>query len=289
MNLKSHFRLDPRQRSGILLLVLVVILSWTLYFLSDHLFLPNIVHQDSYADFESQIDSMRQEHLHESKTVIHPFNPNYITDYKGYTLGMRVEEIDRLLRFRESGKWINSAEAFQKVTGVSDSLLGAIAPYFKFPEWVTQPKPKPAYSTYDKPAGKARSDLNAVAFKALTNIKGVDEKLARDIIAYRHKLGGFLDDKQLYDVYGLSSAQAREILLNYTVKSKPEVDSYNVNTASASDLSTVPFITFKIAREIVDYRVLHEGINDLDELLKIEGITPYKLARIKLYLSSNQN
>ncbi len=90
--------------------------------------------------FQKEIDSLKMVEIENSKPKIYPFNPNYITDYKGYTLGMSVEEIDRLLEFRKQDKWINSAEQFQQVTQVSDSLLNAISPYFKFPEWVTNPK-----------------------------------------------------------------------------------------------------------------------------------------------------
>ncbi|MFD2828841.1 hypothetical protein ACFSYG_20345 [Leeuwenhoekiella polynyae] len=44
---------------------------------------------------------LKQLMLAESQPKIYPFNPNFITDYKGYTLGMRMVEIDKLLRFRE--------------------------------------------------------------------------------------------------------------------------------------------------------------------------------------------
>ena len=52
------------------------------------------------------------------------------------------EEIDRLLKFRGQDKWINSPQQFQEVTQISDSLLAEIAPYFKFPEWVTKSQTK---------------------------------------------------------------------------------------------------------------------------------------------------
>ena len=53
---------------------------------------------------------------------------------------MSNEQIDRLLAFREQGKWINSKEQFQEVTLVSDSLLNVISPLFKFPDWVENPR-----------------------------------------------------------------------------------------------------------------------------------------------------
>ena len=160
--LKSHFELDNRQRSGILLLVLLVMGCWALYFFI------NPAYNDSYSKaltndqlkiFEARIDSIQKRRDSLNKPKIFPFNPNFLTDYKGYTLGMEVEEIDRLLRFRESGKWINSAADFQQVTGVSDSLLEVISPYFKFPDWVNKPKVASVYKTYTKATRNPQFDL----------------------------------------------------------------------------------------------------------------------------------
>jgi hypothetical protein len=54
--------------------------------------------------------------------LLYPFNPNFITDFKGYKLGMSVQEID-LLEYRKGNKYVNSPKEFQAVTQVSDSLL----------------------------------------------------------------------------------------------------------------------------------------------------------------------
>ena len=291
MNLKSHFYLNSRQRSGILLLVLVLILSWVAYYFIK----PNVIYRsEALSDeelqvFEARIDSLKRIKLVATQPKIYPFNPNFITDYKGYTLGMSLTEIDRLLRFREKDKWINSAEDFQQVTGVSDSLLQTIAPYFKFPEWVTSSKSKTTRTNFIDKDKKPKSDLNQADFASLTQIDVLDDALIKRLLSYRKRLGGFVEDNQLYDIYGITKTQVYAIKDELTVLTKPDIKLVNGNTANASDLSTVPFITFEIARDIIDYRVLNEGINNLDELLKIDGITAYKLERIKLYLSSNQN
>ncbi len=242
--------------------------------------------QQEVITFQKQIDSLKRVEIENRKPKRYPFNPNYITDYKGYTLGMSVEEVDRLHRFRESGQWINATSDFKNVTQVSDSLLAIIAPYFKFPDWVTNPKPrkqyasKPAWKTYEQ-----KQDLNKITLKALLAIEGIDEVSGDKIMRHLQKIGGYQVDDQLYDVYGVTTKQKRAILHEYTVKEKPTVSFINVNTASASDLSTVPLLTFDLAKEIVDYRILHEGIQSLDELSQVDGMTDYKLARIKLYLS----
>ncbi|GGG38549.1 hypothetical protein GCM10011344_44300 [Dokdonia pacifica] len=287
-NFKSHFFYDRQKRSGILVfsaLILLLIGVSFLYEPTQDIAISDEEQLEVLA-FQKQIDSLKLIAIENKKPKIYPFNPNYITDYKGYTLGMKVEEVDRLHRFRESGQWINSISDFKKVTKVSDSLLTIISPYFKFPEWVTNPKPKrtynsqPKWKTYDQ-----KKDLNKITLESLLVIDGIDEVAADRILRHIQKIGGYQMDGQLYDVYGVTTKQKRAILNEYTVKEKPAVQFINVNTASASDLATIPLLNFDLAKEIVDYRILHEGIKSLEELSGLDGMTDYKYARIKLYLS----
>ncbi|HEA30035.1 MAG TPA: helix-hairpin-helix domain-containing protein [Leeuwenhoekiella sp.] len=286
MTFKSRFVLNVQQRSGILVLMVLICAVLALNYFWD--FSTKMPENDpKVAVIQARIDSLKALKIADTVPKIYPFNPNFISDYKGYILGMSISEIDKLHRFRESDKWINSAADFKKVTGVSDALLTEISPYFKFPEWVTHPKPKKTYTSRKKKSTIQKSDINTATVDDLLEIEGLTERLAIRIINYRKRLGGFLEDNQLFDVYGLPSAVVFKIKDDFTVKTKPEITQINVNEANASDLSTISFITFDIAREIINYRELHEGITDLDDLLKIDGINAYKLKRIKLYLSAN--
>lgn len=47
-------------------------------------------------EFQKQIDSVKKQNSFRDSTEVFPFNPHYITDYKGYSLGMSVGEIGRL-------------------------------------------------------------------------------------------------------------------------------------------------------------------------------------------------
>lgn len=286
-NLKSHFLFDRRKRSGILLLCtailgVVTFLFW--YTPQDKVVISELEKQE-VAHFQAVVDSLKEVEIERRKPKIYPFNPNYITDYRGYTLGMTTEEIDRLHRFRESDKWINSAADFKRVTQVSDSLLAAISPYFKFPDWVTNPKPTKQYPAKKKwKTFEEKAKLNTITFDDLMRLEGMDETSAQKIIAHHTRLGGYLVDQQIYDVYGVPTKVKRTVLNHYTVKDKPRVELLNVNVASASDLSTIPLLNFDLAKEIVDYRLLREGIKSIDELANLDGMTDYKFERIKLYL-----
>ncbi len=286
MSLKSRFVLNVQQRSGILLLIMLICAGLSFQYFGD--FRPKIPENDpKMAVFRAHIDSLKGVQIADTLPKIYPFNPNFISDYKGYVLGMSLVEIDRLHRFRESDKWINSVADFKKVTGVSNVLLEELSPYFKFPEWVTNPKPRQSYNSRISKTTAQKKDLNIASVDDLLTIDNLTEELAIRIVNYRKRLGGFLEDNQLFDVYGLPSAVVFKIKDDFTVKTKPKITLINVNDANASDLSTVSFITFDIAREIINYRELHEGITEMDELLKIDGINVYKLKRIKLYLSSS--
>jgi hypothetical protein len=107
---------------------------------------------------------------------IFPFNPNFITDFKGYTLGMNPAEIDRLHSYRAEGKWINSSEVFQKITNVSDSLLNVLTPYFKFPDWVASEASKVQQKKIRPKELINKRDLNEATLEEslITGIKLVD-------------------------------------------------------------------------------------------------------------------
>ena len=134
--MKSYFTFSRQQRNGIFLLLSIIILLQCIYFFVN--LEPNKISYDEglLARVNYEMDSLRKVQLASKQQAIYPFNPNYISDFKGASLGMTNEEIDRLFAFRDQDQWINSAKQFQEVTKISDSLLSEISPYFKFPEWV---------------------------------------------------------------------------------------------------------------------------------------------------------
>ena len=158
-HIKSHFKFTRGQRNGIFLLVLIIILLQCVYLFVEIPTDDISINETELAKFQHEIDSLKLVEVENTKPKIFPFNPNYITDYKGYTLGMSSDEIDRLLEYREQDKWINSTKQFQQVTKVSDSLLAEISPYFKFPEWVTNPTPKPKYNYQNNSIKKFKGNV----------------------------------------------------------------------------------------------------------------------------------
>ncbi len=285
---KSHFALSRSQQNGIFVLVLLIIIVQGILFAMDFYSDPNIANDIDKKELEfyrHKLDSLKAANSKITRDTIYPFNPNYITDYKGYQLGMSVPEIDRLLKYRAGGKWINSAEDFKQVTGVSDSLLNVLELHFRFPAWTQNTRPVKAKEQPVQKAAVVVADLNMASAEDLRKVNGIGEVLSERIIKYRYKIGGYLDVIQLKDVYGLTPEVIQNITELFRVQSKPEITVRNLNEIGISQLSEIPYFDYEMARQIISYRKLHEGIKSFEELSGINGFPSDKIDRIKLYLT----
>ena len=286
-NFKSHFKFNKQERSGIFFL-LVIIFSLQLIYLLLRDEVVNTPETNFALETEVQklLDSIGEQSKVEESPKVYPFNPNFISDYKGYTLGMTNEEIDRLQVFRSENRWVNSAKEFQKVTLISDSLLQILAPYFKFPKWKTGLKDKKKERQEKSVAAVvSHKDLNQANPEELQVIYGIGDKLSARIVKFRNRLGGFLVNEQLYDVYGLKEEVVLRILEEFRVKQQPTIERININTATRGEMEQLIYINQNLAIQIVNYRDSVGIIQSFNELLKIEDFPADKIDRIKLYLS----
>ena len=285
--IKSHFVFNKSQRNGILLLVFFItgflVLNYYVDFSKESLL---DINSKEVIAIQKELDSLRTIEIESKKPKVFPFNPNFLSDFKGYALGMSTEEIDRLLAFRKENKWINSVKDFKKVTKVSDSLLNKISPYFKFPEWISNSKPKKNYlkKGFKEKTFQQKVDLNITTQEQLEKVNGIGKVYSKKIIDYRNKLGGFSDDIQIYQLYGLDYQVINKVLNKFTVKTPKEIVKMNFNSISASDIATIPGISFDLAKRIWEYRILNEQIESFSQLQNIEGLTKRKLQGIQLYL-----
>jgi DNA uptake protein ComE-like DNA-binding protein len=290
---KSHFWYQKGQRNGIFILIILIVIFQFIIVFVDFSSKENVnIDTPKVVAFRHQIDSLRKINLENKRLKIFPFNPNYITDYKGAQLGMSLVEIDKLLAFRKTGKFINSKKEFQKVTAISDSLLNSISSYFKFPDWVVKRKQNIELSTSRDTrlfAKKSKyivtsTDINIAVKDDLKTINGIGEKLSERIIKYRSKLQGFSTPNQLYEVWGLSAEVAVKVLLVFKLVKLPNIQKSNVNTVSFKELLKNPYIDYELCKKIFNYKDEVAELQDISELKNIIGFPLELYDRIVLYL-----
>lgn len=285
---------NKEQRIGLALLVFIIVLLQVVYFFISFSFVNDVEITDEerqWLAMQVEIDSLKNNVDKEEGYKIYPFNPNFITDFKGYRLGMSVAEIDRLLEFRKKGKFVNSAKEFQAVTKVSSALLAKISPYFKFPDWVNNKNKtqnlynKKDFNSFEKKTIKIiPQDLNLATKEDLVKIYGIGDGISERILKFKESLGGFVSMEQMNDVWGLSPEVIAELNKHFKIASLPAIPKVDINNASTKELSKFPYFKFALSREIVTYRSMNGEIKSIEDLIKIKGFPVEKVKIIALYL-----
>ncbi|SHG27769.1 DNA uptake protein ComE [Flavobacterium fluvii] len=288
--IKTYFKFFQGERLGIFLLFTVIISLQLAYFFTDFSSFSNdSPEKEKWLSLQSQVDSMKQEKRNYIPKI-YPFNPNFISDYKGYKLGMSVSEIDRLLAFRKQNKYVNSPKEFQAVTKVSDSLLNAISPYFKFPDWVKNKKQSKEYKKYSYTAFAKKEkvvviDINKATQEDLIKIYGIGEAISLRILKFKESLGGFVSMEQMKDIWGLSPEVIENLNSHFKVSTLPELRKVDINNASIKELSQFPYFNYQLAKQIVTFRSMNGDFKNVDDLTKIKGLPIDKANIIALYLA----
>ena len=237
------------------------------------------------------VDSIKEVNQ-ESTHKIYPFNPNFISDYKGYKLGMTIEQINKLHNFRKLNKYVNSNIEFQKLTGVSNEWMKKYAQYFKFPDWVInksvqkfQSNFENKYPKFEKKESKVIiQDINTASQAELEKVYMIGEKLALKIIAEREKFGSFVSMDQISFVWGISQDAIADLNKKFQIKNTENLKKFKINELSIKELQQFPYFNYYIAKNIVTYRSMNGEIKNIDDLTNIKQFPVEKLKIIALYL-----
>lgn len=300
---KFFYPFTRGQRTGVLaLLLLVVVIQVSYYLVSSNDFsttAQTTQQEKEWLALQPKIDSLKSL-AGEKRDTIYPFNPNFISDYKGYTLGLSLAEIKRLHDFRKTGKYVNSTEDFQNVTKVSDVQLAKISPYFKFPDWVSKKEKssKTAYTDFDdkkfdKSFGKSKKtdkknlvkiDLNTALEEDLDKVYGIGPAFAKKILRKRAQLGAYVSMEQMDEFAEFSPEAINGLRQKFMIGPQPEVIKVNINTASLNQLSYFPYFNRSIAKSVITRRSMKGKISNIEELLDINDFPVDKVKIIALYL-----
>lgn len=293
--IQSYFKFTKEQRTGIFFLFLVIVVMQLVCFFVDFSAVSKeYPEKQKWLSLQSEMDSLKMD-AKNSKPNIYLFNPNFITDYKGYKLGMSVQEIDRLLAFRKENKYVNSPKEFQNVTKVSDSLLHVMAPYFKFPDWVNNKKYNTKFKVYTSYQNQAFAkkekivliDINQATKEDLVKIYGIGDAISLRILKQKELLGGFVSMEQMKEVWGLSPEVIENLNTHFKVSIVPDFKKIDINNASLKELAQFYYFRYSLAKEIVTYRSMKGNIKNIEDLTKIKGFPVDKANLIGLYLDFN--
>lgn len=126
-------------------------------------------------------------------------------------------------------------------------------------------------------------ELNSADTLTLQLLHGIGPALARRIVRYRERLGGFASTAQLLEVYGFTPALVDHIgpyLRLDTTLVKP----IRINSIGLKQLARHPYVEYYQARDIVRLRAAGVHFGGLDDLRAVPSMADTTLARLAPYL-----
>lgn len=161
---------------------------------------------------------------------------------------------------------------------------------------------------------EAKIDLNTASVSELMSLKGIGKTKAEAIVAFREQNGPFKSVDDLRKVKGIGAKTLDSIREQLTVGAgavalaQPANDSIddgdevldptppatssaavggriNINTASASELTTLKGIGKKTAEKIIEHRAANGPFKSVDDLRQVKGIGAKTLDSIREQLT----
>ncbi|WP_290795457.1 ComEA family DNA-binding protein [Flavihumibacter sp. UBA7668] len=234
----------------------------------------------------SYVDSKEEEF----RTIqLFEFNPNTASADDWKLLGLNPKLIRTILNFREKGGRFRTSEDLGKIYGMPSELVVRLQPFVviekssnvQFKRNQSELPIITASSALPKPETKALL-INAADSLDWLSLPGIGPKLTSRILQFRKQLGGFVAVSQLGEVYGLQDSVYQLILPYLRLDEKP-IELIHINMATQEELSRHPYIRWKLAQAIIQYRTRNGAFRDISDLSKIHLINPDLLKKLAPY------
>lgn len=220
------------------------------------------------------------------------FDPNAATEEEWKRLGFSEKMARRIQNYVSKGGKFRKKSDLKKIYGFPEKAYDQLVSYIQLPDTYTpSTKKKPRKYASSNPYFSASNkkevipfELNTADTAQLKQISGIGEKLSLRIVKFRDRLGGFVHTDQLKNVYGLKPEVIERLLKHASLKTE-NIQKINVNTAQLDELKAHPYISYKLAQIIVNYRHQHGKYATVEDLAKIKILDEATLNKLKPYLT----
>ena len=210
-----------------------------------------------------------------------PFNPNTMTEEEWKQIGLTDRQIRSIMNYQAKGGKFYTKNDFGKLYNISEEEFEQLEPFIVLPEVSrsTANKPKKQETTVGESAQPVPKkaipvvDLNTVDSALLVELPQIGGYTASRIIAFREKLGGFVDKTQLRDVKGIDEARFAAIE-SYIKIGETEVRKIDVNRDDFKTLVSHPYLNYEQVKRIFNQREkrgMLKNWTQLQDLIKEDG------------------
>ena len=199
-----------------------------------------------------------------TKAQVFPFDPNTASKKDFVKLGLSERTANNIVNYRKKGANFETKAEFKKVWGITEDDFNRLSPYINIVVKMV--------------------DINTATATDFKELRGIGESLSNRIIKFRNQLGGFTSIDQLGTMYGLT----KETFVSIKPKLKrtnTQIKKININTATSDDLKAHPYIKWKEANLIIEYRNQHGNYKNIEDIMLIRAFKQPFFDKIKDYLT----
>lgn len=232
-----------------------------------------------------ELQQQQQAEKPQEVTELHPFpfNPNTITEEEWLQMGLTDRQVRSIMNYKAKGGRFYSKSDVEKLYAISEEEYAQLEPFIVLPEVArgntakSTAKKQESQAFDDKPKPEKKAipvvDLNTVDSTTLVELPRMGGYMASRIIAFRDKMGGFVEVEQLLDVKGLDSTRFAA-MRPYLLIGDTEMRRIDVNRADFKTLVGHPYLSYEQVKRIFRQRETRGMIKNwaqLEALLKEEG------------------
>jgi competence ComEA-like helix-hairpin-helix protein len=273
--LKQYFVFSKSERNGIYVLLFLIALA---------LFAPKVyrlINPPQPTDFSITtfaadqpnnsvfISDSTNQIVEQQQANLFFFNPNTIDSANLVSLGFTSKSARSIVNYRNKGGKFKQPEDLYRIFNVDSNFITTLLPYVqldKQEEYQSQFKPNQFISKEIK--AFVPVELNTADSLQLVSLYGIGPKMASKIIDYRNRLGGFFRVEQLTEIWGIDEFLLEELNGKIYVDVS-KVKYLPINSITYDELKLNPYLRFKIASAIVNYRKHHGTIKRIEDLKQV--------------------
>lgn len=240
---------------------------------------------------EQKFSKANDVRVQKREVKLRAFDPNMADSIDFLNLGLPPFMAHNILKYRAKGGRFATPESFSRIYGMTEEQFATLKPYIRISNaFVRNPNVvhdsvviTEAKDTFPKIVKYPEGTLVNVAMADTTELKkipGIGSGIAKAIVDYRDKLGGFYSLEQLREVKYVTP----EMLKWFSLEETP-IRKMNINKAGLDKLRAHPYLNFYQAKVIVEYRKKRGDIKSLSQLSLYEEFTEKDLQRLAAYFS----
>lgn len=215
------------------------------------------------------------------------FDPNTVSEGGWKKLGLPDKLIRTISHYRNKGGKFRQAADIRKIWGLSKETADRLIPYIRISQTNTVYYPQGPVDTaqpeHPQVTENLRLDINLATADEWKKLRGIGDVLAKRIVRFREKTGGFVSVEQVGKTYGINDSLWNAIR-PFLFINKPVMPLLDINQASAEDLAAQTRISRGIANAIIIYRRQNGNYHSVDDLKKIVVVTDSVFEQIRAHV-----